>query len=215
MDFGSYNVQMLRQVFGTEPVECIDASARRMPAGWDQKIDQAFSASWRFLNGGIGSIVSDLTATGGHYVSWLTHNWPATKVPMCLVKHRERIIERPDLQGMEEAVTKTVIIWDFTFASIWHRIDILEDHILRHTKDGSIEREWTEKAYVKCYSDDVGDDSWSTHRYMLEEFVNRVRGRQGSGVWIDGEDSIRQMEMIDGAYQKAGLPLRPCSSYAA
>ena len=110
MDFGSYNVQMIRQVVGTEPVECVNASARRMLAGLDQKIDQAFSASWRLPNGGIGSIVSDFAAAGGHSFCWLTHNWPATKVPMCLVKHRERLVRHPDLQGIEEAVTKTVII---------------------------------------------------------------------------------------------------------
>jgi len=30
---------------------------------------------------------------------------------------------------------------------------------------------------------------------------------------MDGEDSINQMAMIDSAYEKAGLPLRPTSSY--
>jgi hypothetical protein len=43
--------------------------------------------------------------------------------------------------------------------------------------------------------------------------VNKVRGREGSGVWMDGEDSIKQMAMIDSAYEKAGLPIRPTSSY--
>ena len=41
--------------------------------------------------------------------------------------------------------------------------------------------------------------------------MNRVKKRKGSGVWVDGEDSIRQMEMIDATYLKAGLPLRPTS----
>lgn len=48
MDFGSYNIQHLRQVFGTEPSECVTASVRRMPAGLDPNIDQAFSAIWKF-----------------------------------------------------------------------------------------------------------------------------------------------------------------------
>ena len=212
MDFGSYNVQTLRQVFGTRPVECIKASARRMPAGLDQNIDQAFSASWRFPNGGIGSIVSDFAATGGHYLPWLTDSLPAIKLPMCSVRHREQVVQRPDLQDMEEVITKTVIIWNLTFAFIWHRIDVIEDHVLRQRKDGRIKKQWTEKTYFKQYSDDSSDPSWSTYRHQLEQFVNRVRGRHTS-VWIDGEDSISQMEMIDGAYEKAGLPLRPTSSY--
>jgi hypothetical protein len=40
---------------------------------------------------------------------------------------------------------------------------------------------------------------------------NGVKKRKGSGVWVDGEDSIRQVEMIDARYFKAGLPLRPTS----
>ena len=214
IDFGSYNIQMLRQVFGAEPMECITASARRMPAGLDQNIDQAFSASWRFPNGGVGSIVSDFAATGGHYFSSLTDTLPAIKVPMCSVRHREQVVRCPDSQETEEAITKTVIIWNLLFASIWHRIDVVEHHVLRYRKDGRIKRQWTEKTYFKQYSDGSSDPSWSTYRHQLEQFVNKVRGRPGSGVWIDGEDSIRQMEMIDGAYEKAGLPLRPSSTYA-
>ena len=216
IDFGSYNVQMLRQVFNTEPVECVTASARRMPAGLGQNIDQAFSASWRFPNGGIGSIISDLAATGGHYFPWLTDDLPAIKLPMCSVKHQEKVVPRPDLREMEEAITKTVIFWNFTFVSIWHRIDIVEDHVLRRKTDGHIEKRWTEKTFIKEYeySGSPGDDSWSTYRNQLEQFVNQVRRRKGSGVWIDREDSIRQMEMIDRAYEKAGMPVRPTSSYA-
>ena len=215
MDLGSYDVQMLRQVFGAEPVKRLTASVRGMPAGSDQNIDQAFSASWMFPNGGTGSIVSDSAATGGHYFSCLTNGLPATKAPMCSVKHREKIVQHPTLQEMEKITTKTVIIWNVLFASIWHRIDVIEDHVLRHTKDGRIERQWTEKAHFKQYNGDMGDASWTTYRHQLEQFVNKVRGRQGSGVWIDGEDSIRQMEMIDGAYEKAGLPLRPSGPYGA
>jgi hypothetical protein len=48
---------------------------------------------------------------------------------------------------------------------------------------------------------------------MLEQFVNKVNGRPESGVWLDGEDSINNMKVIDMAYEKAGMPLRPTSSY--
>ena len=213
--FGSFNVQMLRQVFGTEPLECIKASARCMPAASDQKVDQAFSGTWLFPNGGIGSIISDYAATGGHYFPLLTDGLPAIKVPMCSVKHREKSVRHPTLQEMGVTTTKTVIIWNLFFATMWHRIDVINDHILRHRKDGRIEKQWTVKSYFKHFSGDVGDASWTPYRHQLEQFVNRVRGRQGSGVWIDGEDSVRQTEIIDGAYEKAGMPLRPSSSYVA
>ena len=56
-----------------------------------------------------------------------------------------------------------------------------------------------------------GEKSWSTYRYQLEEFVNRVKGRDGSGAWIQGEESIKQMDMLDKTYEKAGMELRPSS----
>ena len=84
---------------------------------------------------------------------------------MCSVKHREKIVQHPTLQEMEKITTKTVIIWNVLFASIWHRIDVIEDHVLRHIKDGRIERQWTEKAHFKQYNGDMGDASWTTYRH--------------------------------------------------
>ncbi|GLA49534.1 hypothetical protein AnigIFM63604_005492 [Aspergillus niger] len=54
---------------------------------------------------------------------------------------------------------------------------------------------------------------WTTWRCQLEEFVNRIKGRAGSGVWIDGEESIAQMEAIDETYIQAGLNARPTSAF--
>lgn len=46
---------------------------------------------------------------------------------------------------------------------------------------------------------------------MLEGFVDRVKGREGSGCWVSGEDSIQQTAVIDQTYLKAGMDLRPTS----
>lgn len=48
----------------------------------------------------------------------------------------------------------------------------------------------TKKAYVW---DDArtngqlrtGEAYWSTYRHMLEQFVNKIKGKPGSGVWIE------------------------------
>ena len=212
MDFGSYNVQMLRQVFGAAPEKCVAAQARPILSGSDKNIDQAFSASWKFPNGGTGSIVADTATTGCHYLPYLTDHLPTFKTPMCSIKHREKVLPHPTRKEMEISTRRTVIMWNQLFASIWHRIDIIEDHELRCRSDGRVEKSWTEKSYVKQYSGACGDDSWTTYRHQLEQFVNKIRGRQTS-IWIDGEDSIKQMETIDGAYEKAGMLLRPSSSY--
>lgn len=58
-----------------------------------------------------------------------------------------------------------------------------------------------------------GEAYWSTYRHMWEQFVNRIKGRPGSAVWIDADESINQMKVIDMAYEKSGLPVRPTSIY--
>ncbi|KAL6713944.1 hypothetical protein ACLMJK_008438 [Lecanora helva] len=212
MDLGYYNVQMSRQAFKAEPVECATVEARRMPAGLDQDIDQATSVTWKFLNGGTARIVSDLASVGYDCLPWLTSAIPAIKVPVCSVRHKEKIVPHPTQQGLEVSTTKAVIMWNPLGPSVWHRIDVIEDHVERHVGKKRIEKHWTERSYFKQYEGFSGDASWTTYRHQLEQFVNKIRGREGSGIWIDGEDSIKQMEMIDSAYRKAGMPVRPSST---
>jgi predicted dehydrogenase len=57
-----------------------------------------------------------------------------------------------------------------------------------------------------------GLKSWSTYRYQLEAFVMQVRGKQPP-MWISGGDSTAVMVLIDGIYEKAGLPVRESSPY--
>ena len=211
MDFGYYNVQLLRQSFGAEPLECVETNVRLAQNGkGDPRIDEAFSAKWRFPNGGVGSLVADLAATGQ---SWMTSWMPAIRSPMCEVKHREAIVPESTPDEKEHVKTRTVTFWNATHPSLWHRIDVVDEHSIRSLGDGKVEKRWREKEYVKAYQGEVGDSSWMSFRHQLEQFVNKVRGRESTGVWIEGEDSVKQMEMIDSAYRKAGLPIRPGGTY--
>ncbi|KAL9032035.1 MAG: hypothetical protein Q9180_006740, partial [Flavoplaca navasiana] len=147
----------------------------------------------------------------GRYFPWLTRYIPPVRSPKVEVKHREVVVVlNPDMPGMETATTKTVILWDVLAPSLWHRIDVVEDRELRSSATGEVNKRWTATRYVKQYAEDKfgADDSWTTYRYMLEQFVNKVRGRK-IAVWVDGEDSIRQMEMMDGAYTKAAMKVKP------
>ena len=40
MDFGTYNINCLRQIFGTEPEECVEATHRGIPPPGDREIDE-------------------------------------------------------------------------------------------------------------------------------------------------------------------------------
>ena len=204
MDCGTYAIQAVRQTFGQEPVECTEAQHRK-PVGGDERIDEGMSASWNFPSGGLGSIQADMIATA----AWpFVH--PAFKLPVCKATHREQTVNDEDLaQGHEHVMIKTVTFWNYVMPSVWHRIDIRDHHLIRNKSDGSIIREWSQKAYVKEYGEQA---SWMTYRHQLEEFVNRIRGREGPNAWSSCEDSIGQMKVIDSAYIKARLPVRPSTS---
>ena len=84
-------------------------------------------------------------------------------------------------------------------------------------------KKWTEKQSHKTYSFNEaggefehlpGETNWMSYRYMLEQFVNRVKGRKTQH-WVGQQDSIAQMKMLDMAYEKSGLGLRPTSKYTS
>lgn len=78
-----------------------------MSHGYDQDIDRAFTATWRFPNGGIGRIHAD-SCYGGKYLPWLIRYIPPVRSPKAEVKHWEFIIPNPET-GMETAMTETVV----------------------------------------------------------------------------------------------------------
>lgn len=82
-------------------------------------------------------------------------------------------------------------------------------------------KRWEQKKFHKAYTfketsnefaDLPGDTHWMSYRYQLEAFVNRIKGRS-TQEWIDAEDSISQMKMIDVAYKKSRLGPRPTNEY--
>jgi predicted dehydrogenase len=227
MDMGTYTVSTLRQIFRSMPEECLTATPRLMPKGLDQQCDQAMKASWRFPGGAKGDIDVDLAKS-----TWSV--LPAVQTPACVVKHREVPVTDAEgdakakgkvvlKEGQAHTKARTVTCWNFLLPGIWHRIDVLDEHFVRDVS-GKVVKQWNVKESKKAYAwgEDlkaregtvrVGEEYWSSYRYMLEAFVNRIKGRQGSGVWVDGQESINGMAMIDEAYEKCGLPPRPTSTF--
>ncbi|KAJ6456108.1 NAD(P)-binding protein [Mycena sanguinolenta] len=71
------------------------------------------------------------------------------------------------------------------------------------------EKSRVEKAYT---FPDLGEPWWTSYRYQLEAFINKVKGRTPHA-WITKEDSIQNMEAIESVYAKSGLGSRPKSDY--
>lgn len=217
MDLGHYSLSALRTVFGTEPVEVVSATPRLIPPPYDQRCDQAMQATYAFPNGGTGYVYSDLGAKGGYPLAWLTSNWPSFRdcVSTVRVRLRSQELGVDGESGMSKVQQKTIVMWNFMGPHAWHRIDV--ETVTLHKKHGTedVVKQTKQVDKLKAYTwkqlnkKGEGEDWWPTYRYMLEEFVNRVKGREGSGAWVDSEESIKQMVATDGTYEKAGLGARP------
>jgi hypothetical protein len=51
--------------------------------------------------------------------------------------------------------------------------------------------------------DAAGEIYWSTYRYMLEDFVNKIKGRKGYGVFVSNEESIAQSRALIMIHEKS------------
>ncbi|EPT00021.1 NAD-binding protein [Fomitopsis schrenkii] len=61
----------------------------------------------------------------------------------------------------------------------------------------------TEKVYG--FEEGPGQEWWSTYRYQLEAFVEKVRGRTPQ-TWPASDEPVKQMQWVESVYAAAGLP---------
>jgi hypothetical protein len=186
------------------------------------QVDQYMAASLRTRDGKIATITADISSSFD-WPSFLPKAWrlnvPNPTIPMC-----EAVLEEisgdelPEYMAAEHLIQRTVKIWNYLLPVVWHRIDVSERH--RIVKEGRDVKVWKETRYLKAYNwldseelSEAYEDWWTTWRCQLEEFIHLVKGRKGSGVRIDAQESIAQMAIIDEIYRKAGLMIRLSSSY--
>ncbi|EHK16745.1 uncharacterized protein TRIVIDRAFT_65506 [Trichoderma virens Gv29-8] len=57
-----------------------------------------------------------------------------------------------------------------------------------------------------------GQSWWTTYRYQLEGFVDRIKATKNqekyNGPWVDLDESVKLMEIVDAVYEKSGMPKR-------
>ncbi|KAF8493273.1 hypothetical protein F5888DRAFT_1806372 [Russula emetica] len=71
-------------------------------------------------------------------------------------------------------------------------------------QEGGRLRKRTEKRF--------GNLGWSTYRYQLEAFIDKLRGRDPEH-WVDAQDSVTNLEWIEAVYkEQIGLGSRPPST---
>ncbi|KAL8923177.1 MAG: hypothetical protein Q9208_004740 [Pyrenodesmia sp. 3 TL-2023] len=209
MAMGTYTFAALRLVFDDDPEECLSCDVKAFTEGVHKNCDYESKATFRFPNGGIGEAFSTLKGETLIKPSGVT------------VTLKEVIIPDKTLPVSQEKVQRRELtLRDFIHAIFWHRIDIKDVFEIR-SKDGNVVKKWEEHDSHKVYTwqnaggefaDLPGEVYWMSYRHQLEQFVNRINGRKTQH-WVTAEDSVAQMKMIDMAYEKSGLGLRPTSAY--
>ena len=93
----------------------------------------------------------------------------------------------------------SIDMFNFVMPTLYHSISVK----IRggHTR--------VEKVYG---SKSKGEEWWTTYRFQLETFVDRLRGRKTDG-WLTKEESVVVMEWIEKVYNEGGMGSRPKSSY--
>jgi predicted dehydrogenase len=216
MDLGHYTVSALRGAFGTEPTEVTEATPRSIYPPYDQRCDEAMDATYAFPNGGTGHISVDLGARGGYWFPWLTASWPSFRDLAAWIEVTLRPVNLGTEDGLTKSSRKVIKMAQFMSPHAGHSIIITTTTTFTDPKSGKIVKEEKHAETKKAYSwpegtKSRGEDWWYTYRYQLEEFVNRVKRREGSGAWIGAEESIKQMELTDRTYERAGMLVRPTS----
>ncbi|KAI8964698.1 NAD(P)-binding protein [Daldinia sp. FL1419] len=212
MDLGTYTASALTRVFGTVAEECEECLTQ--VSSVDPKCDRLYKARYRFPGGGLGEMEGDLKA-------------PLDRIsPDIYVEHHPVVVSGADagvqLSPDQQLVrTRKIKFSNFVMPTIFHSIQIDDEFLIRKIgdKSGNIVKRWAKSKTIKAYTfkeagiDQPGEPFWTTYRYQLEAFVNRVRGREAQQ-WVSGNDSINTTRMIDMAYMAAKLPLRPTSKLA-
>lgn len=110
----------------------------------------------------------------------------------------------PDVTVTVECEGGKVEMINFVMPTLYHSIKVNV-----HNKKTRVEKVYK---FTDVRVDAKGEDWWTTYRYQLEAFVDRLKGRTPQ-TWVDMEDSVTNMEWIEKIYAKTGLGSRPKSSY--
>jgi hypothetical protein len=207
LDLGTYMFMCLRQVFAAEPMECTECVVRRCSPPYEMCEDKV-KATFRFPNGGIGVGEAELRSGLFDFT-----------IPRCEVVHRPVKVDDTALPaGQTRFRRRKVVFHNFMIAAIWHKIALEDEEFVKEGDKLKPLGVTKSTSYISTWKDAGKDDHedqpfWYSYRHQLDQFVNKIHGQEGSGVWIGHEDSIAQSKMVEMAYQKSGLPLRKTSQF--
>jgi len=113
----------------------------------------------------------------------------------------------PSLSAKVECEGGDIEIYNYIMPILYHSITVTKK--TANKKETRVEKVYQ---FSDAKVEGKGEVWWTTYRYQLEAFVDRVKGRKPQ-TWVEKEDSITNMEWIEKIYEKTGLGVRPKSEY--
>ncbi|RDB23953.1 D-xylose 1-dehydrogenase (NADP(+)) 2 [Hypsizygus marmoreus] len=190
MDMGCYTLDCIRYLSSSNPVSVTSAShdlykPASAPPSFKPDVDRGTTATFVLPNDATAALKCDLSVPYGYGI--IPSMPQVTASIMC--------------EGGEISVN------NFLMPTLYHSIKVSK-------KDGQGTKTRVEKVYTFAEGnmEGKGEAWWTTYRFQLEAFVDKVKGRTPQ-TWIDKEDSIANMQWIEEIYAKTGLGSRPKSTF--
>ncbi|KAJ3490933.1 hypothetical protein NLI96_g1063 [Meripilus lineatus] len=185
MDMGCYTMNCLRYLSGANPLEVISASSEVYPNDPTRTlIDTGTTATLSFPSSVVGTLTCNLRQSPSYGV----------------------IPKFPSIRAKVECEGGEIEVYNYVAPFLYHYIQVS----VRDGQGGKGRKKRIEKIYnpQDAKFDWKGEDWWSTYRYQLEAFVDRLKGRTPQ-TWVTAEDSIANMEAIEMVYEKASRRISP------
>jgi len=200
MDMGCYTISSLRYLASSEPTSVLSATtdiafAKPNDPEKSHLVDRAARATLSFPNDITGSIFCDFRMPPSYGF----------------------IPKFPDVNLRVKCEGGELSLSNFVLPTIFHSLVVK-----KFGKGGKTETR-VEKVYSPRdlkegdresagWAGRKGEDYWTTYRYQLEAFIDRLKGRTPQ-TWVEAEDSIATMKAIEMVYAKNGLGSRPASTF--
>jgi len=193
MDMGCYTMNTLRYIASSNPTAVLDATPDMFPIDNGSEninlVDVGMKATLSFPQDVIGTMTCHLRVLPG---ASRLHFIPI--IPEISLKV---VCENGDLD-----------VFNHIQPTAFHSITVN----MKTGKEGKQRKTRVEKVYKPIIEGQKGEEWWSTYRYQLEAFIDKVRGREPHA-WVTEEDSIGNLEWVEKVYEKSGLGLRPASTF--
>ncbi|KZO95415.1 NAD(P)-binding protein [Calocera viscosa TUFC12733] len=191
MDPGCYLTSMSRFVTGREPDSVLSASPVFQNKEQEPQIDRKMEFTLSFP-----ALPAEVEGPTADCLCDLSTPWwgPFGLIP-----------PMPDMSVRVQCERGEATLSNFVMPSFFHGITVSGPAGSRTERVYGWGKEGVEKGWK-------GESWWTTYRYQLQAFVDKVQGRVPQH-WISGEDTVGNMRCVDMVYEKSGLGVRPESAF--